>query len=380
MTTETWYAFQDPKTKREYYFDPVSNKTTWTLPSSSGTPVKIADGARPGIIPASPMSITGDMIPPTPSGVKIKKEKNQQTKADGSSNKSGFGRRGVAVAVGSIMVLNTLCLGILVKVMYNSSIVNVDPISDSKVVPPVDNVRVEPVDVGSDEIAEEVAPPEDNDNTHHDVHEDIDNTETAPVAAGEEVKEIDSNPVQDDNVEEERISENEDYIEKEAIVSDNSSSSDNEDGVEEEAVLSDSSNNEEDVEAEAIASDSSLPSDDEDYIAEGAVVSDGSSSSDDNISKRLTRKKLLSIITPVVPIIVGVGAARIAVALIARVALILSPPAAPVVVAEAVGPMSIIKAFFERFLGGPNPAAIVVKDPTLLEKIANMFANLMKMK
>ncbi len=376
MTTETWYAFQDPKTKREYYFDPVSNKTTWTLPSSSCTPVKISDGARPGIIPASPMSITGDMIPPTPSGVKIKKEKNQ-TKSDGISNKSGFGRRGVAVAVGSIMVLNTLCLGILVKVMYNSSIMDVDSISDSKVVPPADNVRMEPVDVGIGEIAKDMTLPEDYVRTHQDAHSDIDNTENAPVAVEEEVKEIDSNPEEEDR-NDEVVSVNDDCIEKEAIVSDSSSSSDNEDNVEEEAALSDSSNNEDVAEEEAIVSDSSLSSDNEDDAKEEAIVSDSSSSSDDTVSRRLTRKKLLSIISPVVPIIIGIGAARIAVTLIARVALILSPPAAPIVVVEAAGPLSIIKSFIERFLGGPSPAAIVVKDPTLLEKIANVFAKLMK--
>lgn len=338
-TTETWYAFQDPKTKREYYFDPVSNKTTWTLPSSSsGTPVKFADGACPQDIPASPMSITGDMIPSTPSSVKIKKEKNP-TKADGSSNKSGFGGRGVALAVGSIMVLNTLCLGILVKVMHNSSTVDRDPISVSKVVPPADNDRVEPADVGSVEIAEAVALPEDDEDdgsTHQDVHSEIDNTETAPVAAGEEVKEIDSNPEEDD-CDEVVVSVNEDYIEKEAIVSDKSSSSNNEDNVKEEAIVP----------------DSPLSSDDEGYIKEEAIVSDSSSSSDDTISKRLTRKKLLSVVKPVIPIIIGVGAARIAVALIAKVALILSPAATPVVVAEAGGPIPIIKAFFERFLGVP---------------------------
>jgi len=109
-------------------------------------------------------------------------------------------------------------------------------------------------------------------------------------------------------------------------------------------------------------------------------MSTSSSSSNGTISKRLTRKKLFSIISPVIPIIIGYGAARIAVVLIARVALTLSPPAAPVVVAQAGGPISIIKAFLERFLGGPNPAAIVVKDPTQLEKIANVFAKLMKIK
>ena len=363
MTTETWYAFQDPITKREYYFDPISNKTTWTLPtSSSGTPVKMAKGAPPGSIPASPMSITGDMIPPTPAGFKVKKEKNQ-TKDDGSSNKRGFRKRGVAVAIGSMMVLNTLGLGILVKVMYNSSIVDVDPISDSEVVPPADNVRVEAVDVDSSEIAEDVALPEDDGRTHHDAHSEIDNTETAPIAAEEEVKELDSNPEEDD-CEKEVVSVNEAHIEKEAIVSDSPSSSETEDYVEEEAIVS----------------DSSLSSDDEGYIEEEAVMSTSSSSSDGTISKRLTRKKLFSIISPVIPIIIGYGAARIAVVLIARVALTLSPPAAPVVVAQASGPISIIKAFLERFLGGPSPAAIVVKDPTQLEKIANVFAKLMKIK
>ena len=343
MTTVTWYAFEDPKTKREYYFEPVSNKTTWTLPTS-GTPVKMAGGASPASIPASPMSpmgTAGDMFPNSPPGVKIKHEKSQ-TKADGSSNKRAFGRRGIVATIGIILFLNTLILGILVKMMYSSSIVDVNPISDSKVVPSADNGPVEPVDVASGEVAEDMTLPEDEVRTH-DAHTKNEKTEAAPVSAEEEANASDSNPEEDDSVEE-VVSVKEDSIEKEEIVSDSSSSSN------------------------------------EDYVEEEAIVSDSSSSSDDTISKRLTRDKIFAIITPVVPIMIGYGVARIAFAVVARVALMLSPPAAPVVVAQATGPISIIKAFFERFLGGPRPAATVVKDPTLLEKIANVFAKLLKIK
>ena len=342
MTTVTWYAFEDPKTKREYYYEPKSNKTTWTLPTS-GTPVKMA-GASPGSIPASPMSpmsAAGDVFPNSPAGVKIKNERSQ-TKADGSS-KRGFGRRGIVAIIGTILLLNTAILGMLVKLMYNSSIVDVNPIAEPKVIPSADNGRVEPVDVPFAEVADDKALPEDEVSTH-DVQTNNEKTETEPVSVEVEADVTESNPEENDSVEE-VVSVKEDDIEKEEIVSERSSSSDNEDWIEEEA-----------------------------------IVSDNSSSSDDTVSKRLTRNKILAIITPVVPVIVGFGVARIAVALIARVALLLSPPAAPVVVAQATGPISIIKAFFERLFGGPQPAAIVVKDPTLLEKIANVFAKLLKIK
>mmetsp|Transcript_23961 Transcript_23961/g.40800 ORF Transcript_23961/g.40800 Transcript_23961/m.40800 type:complete len:342 (-) Transcript_23961:78-1103(-) len=341
MTTVTWYAFEDPKTKREYYFEPVSNKTTWTLPTSSTTPVKMAGGATPASIPASPMSIAGDIF--SQAGIKMM---NDKTRADGSSNKRGFGKRAVVVTIGTILFLNTLCLGILVKVMYTSSITDVDTMSESKIVPSNDNVRLEPVHVGSGEVAEDMVLPEDDVSTH-DVHTENINSEAPPVAAEKEVKVIESNQSEkkEEDVMEEAVPVKDDDAETESIVSDSSSSSDNEEHVETEAIISDSS-----------------------------------SSSDYTISKRLTRDKIFSVITPVIPIIIGYGAARIAFALVARVALILSPPAAPIVVAQATGPMSIIKAFVERFLGGPSPAAVVVKDPTLLEKIANMVAKLLKLK
>ena len=38
MTTDAtikWFAFEDPKTKREYFFEPNSKVTTWVLPTSS---------------------------------------------------------------------------------------------------------------------------------------------------------------------------------------------------------------------------------------------------------------------------------------------------------------------------------------------------------
>ena len=341
MTTVTWYAFEDPKTKREYYYEPKSNKTTWTLPTS-GTPVKMA-GASPGSIPASPMSpmsAAGDVFTNSPAGVKIKNERSQ-TKADGSS-KRGFGRRGIVAIIGTILLLNTAILGMLVKLMYNSSIVDVNPIAEPKVIPSADNGRVEPVDVPFAEVADDKALPEDEVSTH-DVQTNNEKTETEPVSVEEEVN-VTESPEENDSVEE-VVSVKEDDIEKEEIVSERSSSSDNEDCIEEEA-----------------------------------IVSDSSSSSDDTVSKRLTRDKILAIITPVFPIMIGYGVARIAFALVARVALLLSPPAAPVVVAQATGPISIIKTFFERLFGGPQPAAIVMKDPTLLEKIANVFAKLLKIK
>lgn len=313
MTTVTWYAFEDPKTKREYYFEPTSNKTTWTLPTSS-TPVK--SGGAPAGIPASPMSFA------TPT-VEI-----NQTKAEGSSKKRVVGKRGIVVmTIGTILFLNTLCLGILVKVMYISSNADVEHnISDSKIVPSAEKVRLVPDNDGSVEVAEEMA-------LHDIITQDSHTEDEASALAVEEEKVVESNQSEIE------------IEEKDCLVVD-----------------------EEEVSVE------------EDYVEKEAIVSDSSSSSDDTIAKGLTRHKVMSIITPVIHIVFGFGAARIAAALIARAALILSPPATPVAVVQAAGPMAIIKTFFERFLGKPSPAAIVVKDPTLLEKIANWFAKLFKIK
>lgn len=301
MSTVTWYAFQDPKTKREYYFEPMSNKTTWTLPTSS-TPVKT--GGAPAGIPASPVSIASRFSAASPTSVKFKDENNQM-----SSGKRGFGKRGIALTIGTILVLNTLCLGILVKVMYSSSIAELEPISDFKIVPSADTVQLEPVDVGSSEAAEETELPSND----------------APVAVEKEVKVIES--IQSETSEEDCV--------------------------------------DEDLSAKEVHSEKEASTD--------------NSSSDNTISKRLTRDKIVTIITPIIPIIVGYGAARIAIALLTRVALLLFPPAAPIVIVQAAGPLAIIKTFFERFLGRPSPTTIAIK-PTLLEKIVNVVAKLLKIK
>jgi hypothetical protein len=310
MTTVTWYAFQDPKTKREYYYEPMTNKSTWTLPTAS-TPVR-----APAAIPASPVSPASIISTPT-------KVEKYEVKAEGSSSKLSVGKRGIAVTIGSILFLNTLCLGILVKVMYISSKVDVEPIYDAKIVPSADNARLEPDNYDSVQVAEETAL---HDMNLHDSHTE----NVAAASAEEDARVIESNPPE----------------------------------IEEDCVIV----GEEEVSVE------------EDYAEKEAKVSDVSSSSDATIAKGLTRHKIISIITPVIHIVFGYGAARIAVALIARAALILSPPVAPVVVVQAAGPVAIIKTFFERFLGRSSPAAIVVKDPTVLETIVNMFAKLLKIK
>lgn len=110
----------------------------------------------------------------------------------------------------------------------------------------------------------------------------------------------------------------------------------------------------------------------ESYVEKEAPVFDVSSS--DNItSKILTTDKIISIINPLIPMLVGYGAARISIAVIARMTLMFSSPAAAIVV--QVGPLAIIKKIFGRILGRQIPAVVV--KPNLLQRIGNFFAKLL---
>jgi hypothetical protein len=140
---------------------------------------------------------------------------------------------------------------------------------------------------------------------------------------------------------------------------------------------------EECVDKEALAKD--------DYVEkEASVVNDDyipspgseiSSSENRNVMLKavLNTNNIKKVITPAIPVLVSFGVARIAVTVVSRLALILFPPAAPVVV--QVGPLGVIKKFFGRLmrLGSPAPP-LVVPTPNLLHRIGNMLANLMNIK
>ena len=87
----------------------------------------------------------------------------------------------------------------------------------------------------------------------------------------------------------------------------------------------------------------------------------------------MTTDKIISIINPLIPMLVGYGAARISIAVIARMTLMFSSPAAAIVV--QVGPLAIIKKIFGRILGRQIPAVVV--KPNLLQRIGNFFAKLL---
>ena len=105
--TTTWYAFQDPKTGREYFHEPRSGDTSWVLPTSSNTTtrskIKIekgASGSRPKAGGATTM--------------------------DGKVTQSRRKRLGsIGVTIVSILAFNTLFLLVLVKVLYDKSNMNI---------------------------------------------------------------------------------------------------------------------------------------------------------------------------------------------------------------------------------------------------------------
>ena len=366
MTAVTWYAFQDPKSKREYYYEPVSNKTTWTLPITSGT-VKSSTGKPPAVpaSPASPISIASDSFATSLVGIKVEdaKIRTKTERNESGSITRGFGKRDVLLTIGKILLLNTLCLGILVKVMNSSSVVDLSPIRDHKSVPSVDDDRLETVDVGVGS--------EDNEDL---IHLGIDKqNESSDAAAEGKDREVHNNyeaeEEYDDSEWEVQVNETiQQQVEEESCVDESNSTK--QDNAEEDSVPSEgmpSSGDQENEDTEELLPDGSMLFVDKEYEDKEATVHDSST------SKRLTRAKIFSIITP----IVGFGAARMAIVLITKFVLSLSPPVAPVVVAQASGPMAIIKTFFDRILGKPSP---VLKDPTLMEKLADFFAKFSKIK
>src|SRR5210317_1668285 len=120
MSTVTWYAFEDPKTKREYYYEPTSGQTTWTLPtsgvasSSKNSSNKRSVASPPNISKLTPSSLfTASSTP-----IKFISGKNCQVEAGGSYNKRSNRNRLIAVIICAIL-LNTIALGCFIRLLYS---------------------------------------------------------------------------------------------------------------------------------------------------------------------------------------------------------------------------------------------------------------------
>ena len=96
--TTTWYAFQDPKTGREYFHEPISGEVSWVLPTSSSA----------STLRAGNRTSKGDS-----EGNNEKDIKSQRKLIGGWS--------AIGVTIVSVFVFNTLFLLILVKVLYANS-------------------------------------------------------------------------------------------------------------------------------------------------------------------------------------------------------------------------------------------------------------------
>lgn len=332
MSTVTWYAFEDPKTKREYYYEPTSGQTTWTLPTSSGGVVGVASSSKnksnnnkrmtspPNISKLTPSSLfTASSTP-----IKFMSGKNCQAEAEGSYNKRSNRNRLIAIIICAIS-LNTLALGCLVRLLYSPNESScLEPKND-----PLDNKMIEP-------LADHQASSE----ATIDVESSSDVGDVDFVELKQDAPEIEALP--------DHLIEEEEYVDKEALAKDGY--------VEKEA---------------SVVNDDYIPS-------PGSEIS---SSENRNVMLKavLNTNNIKKVITTAIPVLVSFGVARIAVTVVSRLTLILFPPAAPVVV--QVGPLGVIKKFFGSLIRLGRPAPPLVKpNPNLLHKIGNMLANLMNIK
>jgi len=109
--TTTWYAFEDPKTGREYFHEPISDKTSWVRPTSTSS------NNATHIEKAKSMS----GLPQC----RTVKETEGKTMDDMDTTKSqrkqrrGWGAAGV-ITVLSVLFFNTLFLLFLVKFLYEN--------------------------------------------------------------------------------------------------------------------------------------------------------------------------------------------------------------------------------------------------------------------
>ena len=100
--TISWYAYQDPKSGREYFHEPVSNQTTWVLPTSR--------------------LCSADSIAQHRSTKKDGEKSAGQTKPMGAtSHHNPHVWSAVGMAVVFVLVVNTLFLLLLVKVLRDSN-------------------------------------------------------------------------------------------------------------------------------------------------------------------------------------------------------------------------------------------------------------------
>mmetsp|Transcript_34158 Transcript_34158/g.82593 ORF Transcript_34158/g.82593 Transcript_34158/m.82593 type:complete len:343 (+) Transcript_34158:100-1128(+) len=132
--TTTWYAFQDPKTNREYFHEPVSGKTSWVLPTSNSTQIVRAEKNHHDSTANDSKALKSDSVRSRHKAVAAPSQ-NKQKHHDATANsghkaidarsrnkqKQSRGWGAVGITFVSILFFNTMFLLVLVKALYDNS-------------------------------------------------------------------------------------------------------------------------------------------------------------------------------------------------------------------------------------------------------------------
>mmetsp|Transcript_37197 Transcript_37197/g.77918 ORF Transcript_37197/g.77918 Transcript_37197/m.77918 type:complete len:355 (-) Transcript_37197:1853-2917(-) len=107
--TTTWYAFEDPKTGREYFHEPISDKTSWVRPTSSSNATQIEKAK----------GMSG--LPQCRTGKETEGKAMDEMDTTKSQRKQGrgWGTAGIITLL-SVLLFNTLFLLFLVKFLYEN--------------------------------------------------------------------------------------------------------------------------------------------------------------------------------------------------------------------------------------------------------------------
>ena len=113
-TTTTWYAYQDPKSQREYFHNPESGETTWVLPTTktSSSNSNTNNSKRMGNV-HQPTTIKRERVSTKRDGM------SGSRRTDTSQPSNGW--NAIWITIGTILVFNTLFLLVLVKVQYDNA-------------------------------------------------------------------------------------------------------------------------------------------------------------------------------------------------------------------------------------------------------------------
>jgi hypothetical protein len=118
----TWYAFECPKTRREYFVEPNSGATTWSIPMSRSTSSQFKSPVK---------SIGHQTSTPQTSSLLEQKSMSQNTV---QPSKWGFV---IAITVAVSLICNTVFLVLLIKMTAHNPTLPVNTILEASPQPPL---------------------------------------------------------------------------------------------------------------------------------------------------------------------------------------------------------------------------------------------------